>query len=44
MEKVTSSLSPDGLLTVEAPLKALAIQSSETTIPVNVDKSGVVKK
>ncbi|XP_074528342.1 heat shock protein beta-1 [Halichoeres trimaculatus] len=41
-EKVTSSLSPDGVLTVEAPL--LAIQSSSTTIPVNMDSKGVVKK
>ncbi|XP_051256302.1 heat shock protein beta-1 [Dicentrarchus labrax] len=45
IEKVTSSLSPEGLLTVEAPLIVPAIQSSETTIPVNVDnKDGVVKK
>ncbi|KAM9347894.1 heat shock protein beta-1 [Symphorus nematophorus] len=45
IEKVTSSLSPDGVLTVEAPLTVPAIQSSETTIPVNVDnKGGVVKK
>nr|AZL95688.1 heat shock protein beta 1 [Miichthys miiuy] len=45
VEKVTSSLSPEGLLTVEAPLIVPAIESSETTIPVNVDKQGgVVKK
>uniref|UniRef100_A0A3Q3EJL2 Heat shock protein beta-1 n=1 Tax=Labrus bergylta TaxID=56723 RepID=A0A3Q3EJL2_9LABR len=45
IEKVTSSLSPEGFLTVEAPLMVPAIQSSETTIPVNVDnKGGVVKK
>ncbi|XP_076605940.1 heat shock protein beta-1 [Chaetodon auriga] len=45
IEKVTSSLSPEGVLTVEAPLNIPAIQSSETTIPVNVDnKGGVVKK
>ncbi|XP_035522477.1 heat shock protein beta-1 [Morone saxatilis] len=45
VEKVTSSLSPEGLLTVEAPLIVPAIQSSETTIPVTVDnKGGVVKK
>ncbi|XP_070839026.1 heat shock protein beta-1 [Chaetodon trifascialis] len=45
IEKVTSSLSPEGVLTVEAPLNVPAIQSSETTIPVNVDnKGGVVKK
>uniref|UniRef100_UPI0037E8A9A2 heat shock protein beta-1 n=1 Tax=Semicossyphus pulcher TaxID=241346 RepID=UPI0037E8A9A2 len=44
-EKVTSSLSPEGILTVEAPLTVPAIQSSVTTIPVNMDnKSGVVKK
>ncbi|KAI3373065.1 hypothetical protein L3Q82_006413 [Scortum barcoo] len=44
VEKVTSSLSPEGVLTVEAPLNVPAIESSETTIPVNVDKGGVVKK
>nr|ADX98507.1 low molecular weight heat shock protein 27 [Larimichthys crocea] len=45
VEKVTSSLSPEGLLTVEAPLIVPAIESSETTIPVNVDtQGGVVKK
>ncbi|XP_040007329.1 heat shock protein beta-1 [Xiphias gladius] len=45
VEKVTSSLSPDGVLTIEAPLVKPAIESSETTIPVNVDnKGGVVKK
>nr|XP_046267370.1 heat shock protein beta-1 [Scatophagus argus] len=45
VEKVASSLSPDGVLTVEAPLIPPAIESSETTIPVKVDdKSGVVKK
>ncbi|KAM9782352.1 heat shock protein beta-1 [Syngnathus typhle] len=45
VEKVTSSLSPDGVLTVEAPLAKLAIGAAETTIPVTVDtKSGVVKK
>ncbi|XP_034540488.1 heat shock protein beta-1 [Notolabrus celidotus] len=44
-EKVTSSLSPDGVLTIEAPLVVPAIQSSETTIPVNMDtKGGMVKK
>ncbi|CAJ1064434.1 heat shock protein beta-1 [Xyrichtys novacula] len=44
-EKVTSSLSPDGVLTVETPLKMPALQTSETTIPVNMDtKGGVVKK
>lgn len=31
---VSSSLSPDGVLTVEAPLPKPAIQSAEITIPV----------
>ncbi|CAJ0939058.1 unnamed protein product [Ranitomeya imitator] len=31
---VSSSLSPDGILTVEAPLPKPAIQSAEITIPV----------
>ncbi|CAH2222581.1 heat shock beta-1 [Pelobates cultripes] len=31
---VASSLSPDGVLTVEAPIKKPAIQSAEITIPV----------
>ncbi|XP_023274142.1 heat shock protein beta-1 [Seriola lalandi dorsalis] len=45
VEKVTSSLSPEGVLTIEAPLIRPAIESSETTIPVNVDSAGgVVKK
>lgn len=45
IEKVASSLSPEGVLTVEAPLIRPAIECSETTIPVNVDnKGGVVKK
>ncbi|KAL6099112.1 hspb1 [Pungitius sinensis] len=45
VEKVASSLSPEGVLTVEAPLIRPAIECSETTIPVNVEgKSGVVKK
>ncbi|XP_041863415.1 heat shock protein beta-1 [Melanotaenia boesemani] len=43
-EKVTSSLSPEGVLTVEAPLAKLAIESSETTIPVNVETKGAVAK
>ncbi|KAI5615579.1 heat shock protein beta-1, partial [Silurus asotus] len=34
-EKITSSLSPEGVLTVEAPLPKPAIQSSEINIPVN---------
>ncbi|XP_029375148.1 heat shock protein beta-1 [Echeneis naucrates] len=45
IEKVTSSLSPEGVLTIEAPLIRPAIESSETTIPVNVGSKGdVVKK
>ncbi|XP_068600355.1 heat shock protein beta-1 [Brachionichthys hirsutus] len=43
VEKVTSSLSPEGLLTVEAPLLVPAIKSSETTIPVTVDNKAAVK-
>ncbi|KAF7206603.1 heat shock protein beta-1 [Nothobranchius furzeri] len=39
-EKVTSSLSPEGILTVEAPL--MAIESTETTIPVTVEKKPAV--
>ncbi|XP_020785872.1 heat shock protein beta-1 [Boleophthalmus pectinirostris] len=44
VEKVTSSLSPEGVLTVEAPLARPALECSETTIPVTVDKSAVAKK
>ncbi|CAG5876756.1 heat shock protein beta-1 [Menidia menidia] len=44
IDKVTSSLSPDGVLTVEAPVARPAIQSSETTIPVNVESRGAVAK
>ncbi|XP_040908311.1 heat shock protein beta-1 [Toxotes jaculatrix] len=45
IEKVTSALSPDGVLTIEAPLNRPAIESSETTIPVSVENKGdVVKK
>lgn len=44
MEKVTSSLSPEGVLTVEAPLPVPAIQSGETSIPVQMDKSSMLKK
>ncbi|CAN9501597.1 unnamed protein product [Ophioblennius macclurei] len=45
VEKVTSSLSPEGVLTVEAPMIKPALEYSETSIPVNVDtKGGVVKK
>ncbi|XP_056140400.1 heat shock protein beta-1 [Lampris incognitus] len=35
-EKVTSSLSPEGVLTVEAPLTRPAIEAAEVSIPVNV--------
>ncbi|XP_026866060.2 heat shock protein beta-1 [Electrophorus electricus] len=42
VEKISSSLSPEGVLTVEAPLPKPAIQSSEITIPVNT--SGVPAK
>ncbi|XP_061754242.1 heat shock protein beta-1 [Nerophis ophidion] len=45
VEKVTSSLSPDGMLTVEAPLIKPAIEAAVTDIPVTVgSKSGVTKK
>lgn len=44
IEKVTSSLSPEGLLTVEAPLAVPAIESSEMSIPVTVEKKAVEKK
>lgn len=44
IEKVTSSLSPEGVLTVEAPLAVSAIESSETSIPVTVEKKAVEKK
>ncbi|XP_068585583.1 heat shock protein beta-1 [Cebidichthys violaceus] len=44
VEKVASSLSPEGVLTVEAPLIRPAIESSETTIPVNVESKGCVVK
>ncbi|TNN65031.1 Heat shock protein beta-1 [Liparis tanakae] len=42
VEKVTSSLSPEGVLTVEAPMIRPAIESSETTIPVNVQSNACV--
>nr|AMA22412.1 heat shock protein beta-1 [Clarias batrachus] len=42
-EKITSSLSPEGVLTVETPLPKPAIQSSEITIPVNTASSAVQK-
>ncbi|KAG5284134.1 hypothetical protein AALO_G00023320 [Alosa alosa] len=44
LEKITSCLSPEGVLTVEAPLPKPAIQGSEITIPVNVEKGSMVKK
>uniref|UniRef100_A0A8C1NTJ5 Heat shock protein beta-1 n=1 Tax=Cyprinus carpio TaxID=7962 RepID=A0A8C1NTJ5_CYPCA len=34
-EKITSTLSPEGVLTIEAPLPKPAIQGSEINIPVN---------
>ncbi|GAA6094612.1 heat shock protein beta-1 [Tachysurus ichikawai] len=43
-EKITSSLSPEGFLTVEALLPKPALQSSEITIPVNTDSSAVQKQ
>nr|AEM65174.1 heat shock protein 27 [Kryptolebias marmoratus] len=43
VQKVSSSLSPEGVLTVEAPIAKPAIESSETTIPVNVE-GAVAKK
>ncbi|KAG7314731.1 hypothetical protein KOW79_022034 [Hemibagrus wyckioides] len=43
-EKITSSLSPEGVLTVEAPLPKPALQSSEITIPVNTESSAVQKQ
>uniref|UniRef100_A0A1A7YC05 Heat shock protein beta-1 n=1 Tax=Iconisemion striatum TaxID=60296 RepID=A0A1A7YC05_9TELE len=42
VEKVISSLSPEGFLTVEAPLTHPAIESTETTIPVTVEKKPAV--
>lgn len=44
LEKVTSSLSPEGVLTVEAPLPKLAIQTSEINIPVKTESSIVQKQ
>ncbi|KAM9331656.1 heat shock protein beta-1 [Pholidichthys leucotaenia] len=44
VEKVMSALSPEGVLTVEAPLLKPAIEFSEKTIPVNVESKNVVKK
>jgi len=35
VEKVVSALSPEGVLTVEAPFNKAAIKASETPIPVN---------
>ncbi|XP_062844972.1 heat shock protein beta-1 [Trichomycterus rosablanca] len=43
-EKITSSLSPEGILTVEAPLPKAAIQSSEINIPVNTGSISAVKQ
>ncbi|XP_076867808.1 heat shock protein beta-1 [Brachyhypopomus gauderio] len=44
MEKITSSLSPEGVLTVEAPLPKPAIQTSEITIPVSATSVVPAKK
>ncbi|KPP69966.1 heat shock protein beta-1-like [Scleropages formosus] len=44
VEKVTSSLSPEGVLTVEAPLAKPAIQASEITIPVTMEAKPVEAK
>ncbi|KAM3868962.1 heat shock protein beta-1 [Diretmus argenteus] len=45
VEKVTSSLSPEGVLTVEAPLVRQAIEAPEVSIPVTMGtNSDVVKK
>ncbi|XP_023241781.1 alpha-crystallin A chain-like [Centruroides sculpturatus] len=38
-EKVTSSLSPDGVLTVEAPKKCLELPSNERVVPITVQKA-----
>ncbi|KAK1882290.1 Heat shock protein beta-1 [Dissostichus eleginoides] len=43
VEKVNSSLSPEGVLTVDAPL-IRSIEGSETKIPVNVENKGMLKK
>ncbi|XP_048413187.1 heat shock protein beta-1 [Stegostoma tigrinum] len=39
---VTSTLSPSGLLTVETPMKKLALQSSEITIPVTYESKAQI--
>ncbi|XP_056412761.1 heat shock protein beta-1 [Hyla sarda] len=41
---VTSSLSPDGILTVESPLPKPAIQSAEITIPVTFQSKAEIGK
>ncbi|XP_067295816.1 heat shock protein beta-1 [Pseudorasbora parva] len=38
-EKISSSLSPEGVLTIEAPLPKPAIQGTEINIPVNTGSS-----
>ncbi|KAG2458777.1 heat shock protein beta-1 [Polypterus senegalus] len=38
MNKVSSTLSPEGILTIEAPLAKPAIEAAEITIPVTVEK------
>ncbi|XP_023698425.1 heat shock protein beta-1-like [Paramormyrops kingsleyae] len=44
VEKVVSSLSPEGVLTVEVPLPKLAIQAAEVNIPVTVTKPTIEEK
>ncbi|XP_051541316.1 heat shock protein beta-1-like [Myxocyprinus asiaticus] len=43
-EKITSCLSPEGVLTIEAPLPKPAIKGSEITIPVNTSSSAASGK
>ncbi|XP_063810026.1 heat shock protein beta-1 [Pseudophryne corroboree] len=44
ISSVASSLSPDGILTVEAPLPKPAIQSAEITIPVTFQSRAEIAK
>ncbi|XP_067120570.1 protein lethal(2)essential for life-like [Centruroides vittatus] len=43
-EKVTSSLSHDGVLTVEAPKKCVDLPSNERVVPITVQKCPAVKE
>ncbi|CAL1612046.1 unnamed protein product [Knipowitschia caucasica] len=43
-EKVTSALSPEGVLTVQAPLVAPALEASKTTTAVTDDNKAAKKK